>query len=119
VASKSPCAAALAIRRCEKCWYVFRASTDRCPGCGNEYVPTQRKIIERRGALEEKQRAAKAAAVERFAARAGDADKIDKMAAWFKVSKERQYKPGWVFGRYAAVFKEKPTSEIIRAARAR
>ncbi len=118
-ASAKPRQSALAIRRCESCWTVFKASTGTCPGCDFPFVPTQRQVIERQEKLVEFKREQKVAAIERFAAAADDAVKIKKLADWLKTAQDKNYKRGFAWGRFMGLFKEKPSGDIIRGAYAR
>lgn len=118
-APRAPHIAAMAVRRCEKCWYCFKASTDQCPDCGHAFVPTQRKIIERAAELVEAQRAKKAAAIQRLASTATDDWKIDRLAEYLRTAKERGYRPGWAIGRWGSIYGSPVPQETIRAAYAR
>jgi len=99
-----PKPAALAIRRCEQCWCVFRTTKPECPQCGDPYVPTQREIKERKAELVERQREAKDAAVERWRKSQGDDERRARYMALVEKARTMGYKPNW-----AAVMLNKTT----------
>ncbi len=110
-----PHVAAMAVRRCPKCWYCFKASTDKCPGCGNKHVPEQRTIIERATALVEKRREKKEAARDRAAALPQD-ELMQKFLALNRVAKAKGYAPGWVKIQYHAATRHWPNKAMLEAA---
>lgn len=113
---KKPHVAVLSVRRCDKCWFTYRSSTPQCPECGNAHVPTVRQIREKSEALVEYQREKKAAAMDRYREGADVEKKIAKLAALIRTANDNGYKIGYVFAKFNAIFKEKPTKEITDAA---
>lgn len=90
-----PCEAALSLRRCPACFAVFRTHIDTCPECGKKKIASTRQIIERKAALEEKQRANKEAKREEFRATATTEQLRAKYAEYAKVGRIKGYKPFW------------------------
>lgn len=115
-ATKKPCAAAMAVRRCDKCWFCFKATRDKCPQCGNPHVPTQRQIIERKEALEEKKREKKAADKAEFAASATPEQLMAKYMVFVRIAKAKGYKPGWSDMQYNAATNHFPTKAMKEVA---
>ena len=114
--NSKPHAAAMAVRRCPKCWYCFKASTEKCPGCGNKHVPEQRAIIERQAALVEKKRATKEAAKDR-AAKLPEDELMQTFLALNRVAKAKGYAPGWVKIQYHAATRHWPNKAMLEAAK--
>lgn len=106
----------LQIRHCKACLFAFRSAIDSCPNCGAKHVPTQKRIIERDLEMTELKRQQKAAAIDRYALQATDEQKIAKLAEYLKLAQVKNYKRGFAFGRFNAVFKHPPSQHIIRAA---
>lgn len=107
---------ALSIRHCKACLFAFKSAIDSCPNCGAKHIPTLKKIIERDMEMTEMKRTQKAAAIDRYASQATDEQKIAKLAEYLQTAQVKNYRKGWAFGRWAAVFKQPVPQHIIRAA---
>ena len=114
--SLKPTKSALALRNCKACLYAFRSAVDTCPNCGAKHIPTLKKIVERDLEMAELKRGQKVAAMDRYAAQATDEQKIAKLAEYLKLAQVKNYKRGFAFGRFNAVFKHAPSQHIIRMA---
>ena len=92
---------ALSIRRCSKCMFSFRSYQDQCPECGEAYVPTQRKIIERDMQLKEMQLERKRAAIAASQSKMTVDKKLEKLQYIVARGKAAGHKP------YAAIMRYK------------
>lgn len=111
-----PKPSALSARRCEKCWFTFSANSPKCPECGNPYVSSQKEIKEKELELVEVKRKAKESAIDRYRSNSTHETRVDKLVDLLRTADQKQYRRGWAFGRWQAIFKETLPSEIIRAA---
>lgn len=108
---KKPHASALSVRRCDKCWFTYRAHSPKCPECGNAYAPTQRRIREKREELVELKREIKEKAIENWRSRAGDDTRREKFRKLVEEGRAKGWKPYAAIMRYQAIFKEEVPQE--------
>jgi len=114
--SKNPTKAALAIRRCDKCWFTYSSHVPKCPECGNPHVSTVREIREKAEALVEYRKQQKDRAIERWREQSDDDKKAEKFSEYLKIAKDKGYKRGWPWARYIGIFKEPPSADVIKKA---
>ncbi len=103
---KKPHASALSVRRCDKCWFTYRASTAQCPECGNAHVPTQRQIKEKAEALTELRREQKQKAIDKYRSNSDEEKRREKFLKLIEEGREKGWKPFAAIARYKAIFKE-------------
>lgn len=121
----SPHTQSLSVRRCPQCWYTFRASQSKCPGCGNQHVPEQRTIRERNEQLVRQRTDAKAEAKKSLQQQLEDpnvdpASKIRLQVGILKrfkgVADRKGYAWGWVNSRYKSLTGHYISNEVKRLA---
>lgn len=98
--SIKPREAALSIRRCPKCFFSFRSYQDQCPECGEGYIPTQRKIIERDMQLQEMRLEKKKAAIAAQQQKMTPEKKLEKLKDIVAAGKKAGHKPAAALMKY-------------------
>ena len=95
VGSGKPCKQALTLRRCPKCFAVFRSHISTCE-CGASLIKTTKQIKEQEAVLEEKKREA----IKRYQSRMTEEQKHDKLKKLIWTCAEKDHKPGSLFIKY-------------------
>ena len=109
------------IRTCPKCRFPFRVGPKECPRCHHAIPMKEREVREADGHLrlidieEERQeikrkheQEQRQKAIEMWAARATDEDKLRKLDHWKKQAREKGLNARWAYGVYRRIFGTDP-----------